>query len=510
MKNQNMLKKENAITLIVLVITIVILLILAGVVIASLTNTGILEKTNKAKEKTDYSSALEEINLKINEAAIEQKGNLTLVELEEFLSKDDEVDVMVTRYNEIAKKSEKINEYPTGKLENIVVNVVKYEKYYFLIGENCKVLKVSNDDGNNFVDINKFNFSNGAEAKNDNWKKILNLAQIDFSQFDNYEEALKNENVQEEIIKNNTAVGCLINSTDDIIDVTVNNKNMLNKLAKNEYSAEKIISDENWYKKIEESPNSMEFFENLNIKGTETLNLSDEKNPYYTFEAKANKKYFIQCYGAQGGSYYNYNPGGYGGYTFGTFSAKENTKLYIYIGGEGTGSIPNDIIPGGYNGGGAVASGWADGNEKRASGGGATHIALVPGLLSSLENNKADIIMVAGGGGGSGANSVVYDSTNGFGGNGGGTEGTDGKSNKSDYGTGGTQTTAGRDASFGKGGESTHGLLNGGGAGWYGGGTGWLAAGGGSGYINPAFLQNAKTLTSNHTGNGECRITEIK
>ena len=31
----------------------------------------------------------------------------------------------------------------------------------------------------------------------------------------------------EEIIKNNTAVGCLINSTDDIIDATVNNKNML-------------------------------------------------------------------------------------------------------------------------------------------------------------------------------------------------------------------------------------------------------------------------------------------
>lgn len=43
--------------------------------------------------------------------------------------------------------------------------------------------------------------------------------------------------------------------------------------------------------------------------------------------------------------------------------------------------------------------GWGDGNEKRASGGGTTHIALIPGLLASLENNKSDIIMVAGGGG---------------------------------------------------------------------------------------------------------------
>ena len=61
-----------------------------------------------------------------------------------------------------------------------------------------------------------------------------------------------------------------------------------------------------------------------------------------------------------------------------------------------------------------------------------------------------------------------------------------------------------------KGGESTHGLLNGGGAGWFGGGTGWLAAGGGSGYINTQYLQNSETTTSTHTGNGECKITVLK
>lgn len=71
--------------------------------------------------------------------------------------------------------------------------------------------------------------------------------------------------------------------------------------------------------------------------------------------------------------------------------------------------------------------GWGDSNEYRASGGGATHIALVPGLLSSLENNKSDIIMVAGGrSDGAGTNVALYNTANGIGGNGGGTEGDNG------------------------------------------------------------------------------------
>lgn len=87
--------------------------------------------------------------------------------------------------------------------------------------------------------------------------------------------------------------------------------------------------------------------------------------------------------------------------------------------------------------------------------------------------------MVAGGGGGSAGNSRVFASANGVGGSGGGTEGTAGVATKDIPGTGGTQTTPGLDASFGKGGESsTNGLMSGGGAGLFGGGRAWLAAGG--------------------------------
>ena len=48
------LKSEKGITLVALVITIIVLLILAGVTIATLTgNNGILTKANEAKESTE-------------------------------------------------------------------------------------------------------------------------------------------------------------------------------------------------------------------------------------------------------------------------------------------------------------------------------------------------------------------------------------------------------------------------------------------------------------------------
>lgn len=56
-------KGKNAITLVALVVTIVVLLILAGISISTLTNTGIFQKAKEAKEKYQISNEQEAINL---------------------------------------------------------------------------------------------------------------------------------------------------------------------------------------------------------------------------------------------------------------------------------------------------------------------------------------------------------------------------------------------------------------------------------------------------------------
>lgn len=56
-------KNQKAITLVALVITIIILLILAGISISTLTNTGILDKTIEAKEKSERAKEQEQVDL---------------------------------------------------------------------------------------------------------------------------------------------------------------------------------------------------------------------------------------------------------------------------------------------------------------------------------------------------------------------------------------------------------------------------------------------------------------
>ena len=75
------LKNRTGITLIALVITIVVLLILAGISISTLTgNNGILTKSINAKEKTLDAEDKEKIQIAINEAQISNNGYQKLTE----------------------------------------------------------------------------------------------------------------------------------------------------------------------------------------------------------------------------------------------------------------------------------------------------------------------------------------------------------------------------------------------------------------------------------------------
>ena len=255
-----------------------------------------------------------------------------------------------------------------------------------------------------------------------------------------------------------------------------------------------VNTNENYY------PNEAEVT-NITQSGT-TINLYAIwlKNDYsYTGKTENIKipvsgLYKLETWGAQGGSYNG--TGGYGAYSKGEISLNVNQDLYISVGGAGSN------IAGGFNGGGSRSNngyGWTCG-----SGGGATHIAFNPGLLSTLSNNINSIIIVSGGGGGSGGgNNQRYN-----GGHGGGITGTNGSVSRS---IGGTQTGPGRNynnsvsASFGQGASPSN--EGAGGGGFYGGGAGADASiayngGGGSGYIgNPLLINKQMVCYSCATSN---------
>ena len=74
--------KENAITLVALVITIIVLLILAGVSIQAITNTGLFANAKKAEDESMKGQLKEAISLAIQSIQTEEiyKGNSVTLE----------------------------------------------------------------------------------------------------------------------------------------------------------------------------------------------------------------------------------------------------------------------------------------------------------------------------------------------------------------------------------------------------------------------------------------------
>ena len=90
MKNKiNLKKHQNGITLIALVVTIIVLLILAGVTINALSGeNGIITKSKEAKIKTEKSKTIEKINLAILTAMTKGDGDIDNATLREELEKE--------------------------------------------------------------------------------------------------------------------------------------------------------------------------------------------------------------------------------------------------------------------------------------------------------------------------------------------------------------------------------------------------------------------------------------
>jgi hypothetical protein len=268
------------------------------------------------------------------------------------------------------------------------------------------------------------------------------------------------------------------------------------------------------------------------VSGTCTINF-DTTGDYYLWSAPTTGTYTFQVWGAQGGSALNTNgtvgqTGPLGGYAAGNYSLTSGQAVYVYVGGQGSGSTSvSAAISGGFNGGGIGYNG--DANGRAASGGGGSEIRIGGSALA----NRA---IVAGGGGG-GKYYAGYGTQSGS--YGGGTSGAGGISGSfgdgnSVNGRGGTQSAGGAGgsnggtASAGTPGIGGNGInensykygSSGGGGGYFGGGGAGIgmSPGGGSGYVggvtsstitagNATMPNPAGGTMVGRSGNGYIRIT---
>lgn len=138
------MKKQKGITLISLVITIILMLILAGVVITlALGNNGLIGKAKEAKEETNKQTAIEEINLKITNSIMkkyaEEQRDPTLQELANDFCEDNEIE-----YVELtSKKIASLDKIEIGENKSFFTKLKKYPYEFEINGQ----LQLANING---------------------------------------------------------------------------------------------------------------------------------------------------------------------------------------------------------------------------------------------------------------------------------------------------------------------------------------------------------------------------
>ena len=147
-------KKNGGITLIALVITILILVILVGVTIATLKNTNLFNNALKAKKKSDYAAAKEAMELKLSAINTEYEMNGNGEEKLKYTAerlepkKDGDIDYVKAEYEEEAsiqglKKGQKITK--------IYTKLKKY-KYVFEINNNIQIASIDGKSVNELAE----------------------------------------------------------------------------------------------------------------------------------------------------------------------------------------------------------------------------------------------------------------------------------------------------------------------------------------------------------------------
>lgn len=116
------MRNNKGVSLVALVITIIVLLILAGITInLTVGSNGILTKAQKAREQTNMSQAKESVELKITNLQTEKEGNADITSLKEYAQTDS--DISIVSNNIIIYK----NEYEFSIDNNLkIINIAKH------------------------------------------------------------------------------------------------------------------------------------------------------------------------------------------------------------------------------------------------------------------------------------------------------------------------------------------------------------------------------------------------
>lgn len=177
MKDVALLRKKETkgITLIALVITIIILLILAGVTIAMLTGeNAIINKAKKSEEETRKQTATEILNLKITNTQIEtytkEKRMPTLKEL--AISLDPENDEEIQSLTKEKTKTASLEWIENSEYSSIFTILKEYPEYEFEINSSLQLASINGEQVENNTITETLKITENGEYDVKNYAKV--------------------------------------------------------------------------------------------------------------------------------------------------------------------------------------------------------------------------------------------------------------------------------------------------------------------------------------------------
>lgn len=246
------MKKDKGITLVALVITIIILLILSGITISQLTESGIFDKAQQATQEAKYADAKENLQLMLidikTEIITKEKRSTQVTDCDELQGKDNISKIEYTIQEE--------NEY----------SIVTYKNYTFKIDKELNIIE--NNDHNKITDPiiaggGKYIYNQGQVCEQAKALIGLNDTNAEYSKQGNniYMNILQNNNnlayigTQEKInLSNYTKIKCLVSTGEGIAYsgntfwLVLNNEQVSNvNVIPQTYSSKKIGTNEKDY-----------------------------------------------------------------------------------------------------------------------------------------------------------------------------------------------------------------------------------------------------------------------
>ena len=276
--------RNKGITLIALVITIIILLILAGISLYLLKNDELVNKASIAKEETQKSKLLEELKIKVLETKAECNGNATLQDFLNKLNEDIENEYIIS-----TEISSVVGNIPN--INNVSKIFLKYKGYWFEIDSNLNIVIAKKADENIDDEFIIYN-ANGGENAPPNQSKDNNIISKNIPNRKNYvfkgwgnsessneilykpgdrydgnapitlyaiwEEEIKVSNLQDFLSKTNTTL-----EKEDVLSIT-----FFDKVSKSESKKETLLKTDGM---VDTILNNLDYLKDFDIRLVPTL-----------------------------------------------------------------------------------------------------------------------------------------------------------------------------------------------------------------------------------------------